>query len=118
MTSRGAQYQSSGTADYVRPYVRRMAGPGPHLAQRPNWQCRVCHDPWPCEPAKLLLLMEYRQNMVSLSIYMAGIMTDAVQDMVRLHPNPGPDSAELFERFLAWTNPRAHPPHTTQPPAR
>lgn len=91
----------------VRPYVTsRLPSHRPHIAQRPLWLCKVCTDPWPCEPARLLLLMEYRRDMIALSIYMGGLLHDAVGDLIRLHPGTPPNSAELFDRFLDWTNPR------------
>ncbi|MEV1330385.1 hypothetical protein AB0J20_12505 [Micromonospora costi] len=52
------------------------------------------------------MLMEYRRDMIALSIYMGGMLHDAIGDLIRLHPDTPPDSAELFDRFLDWTNPR------------
>ncbi|MCM0677147.1 hypothetical protein NCC78_20990 [Micromonospora phytophila] len=75
----------------------------PHLPMRPLWLCRVCAAPWPCQPARLLLLMDYRRDRVGLSVYMAGILFDATADLMTLNPNPGPSPRELFDRFLAWT---------------
>ncbi|WP_432904970.1 hypothetical protein ACQP1S_08605 [Micromonospora matsumotoense] len=59
----------------------------------------------PCQPARLLLTMEYRCDRVALSIYLASQLFEATANLVRLNPHPGP--AELFDRFLAWT---ARPP--------
>ncbi len=70
---------------------------------RPLWLCRVCAAPWSCQPARLLLLMEYRRDRVGLSVYLAGQLFEATGDLVRLNPNPAPTPQELFERFLAWT---------------
>ncbi|WP_281934849.1 hypothetical protein [Micromonospora sp. AKA38] len=89
----------------------------PHLPSRPLWLCRVCAAPWPCQPARLLLLMEYRRDRVSLSIYMAGCLFDATADLLALTPNPGPDPAALFDRFLAWTAREPRTPAAPQPPA-
>ncbi|MDW3847079.1 hypothetical protein NMK34_10750 [Micromonospora sp. BRA006-A] len=75
----------------------------PHVAIRPLWLCRVCAGPWPCQPARLLLLLEYRRDRVALSIYMAGCLFDAAADLLRLNPDPGPRPGELFHRFVAWT---------------
>ncbi|WP_405426117.1 hypothetical protein [Micromonospora sp. NBC_00617] len=44
---------------------------------------------------------------MALSIYMASQLFDAAADLCRLNPDPAPDPAELFARFLAWT---ARPP--------
>ncbi|MFD6734899.1 hypothetical protein ACFWDZ_27700 [Micromonospora aurantiaca] len=42
----------------------------------------MCAAPWPCQPARLLLLLDYRRDRVALSIHMAGC---------------------LFDRFIGWT---------------
>ena len=73
------------------------------MAIRPLWLCRVCAGPWPCQPARLLLLLEYRRDRVALSIYMASCLFDAAADLLRLNPDPGPRPDELFHRFVAWT---------------
>ncbi|MCI4064307.1 hypothetical protein MRQ36_17565 [Micromonospora sp. R77] len=78
----------------------------PHVPIRPLWLCRVCAAPWPCQPARLLLLMEYRRDRPGLSVHLAGCLFDATADLLALNPNPGPSPAELFERFLAWTRGR------------
>ncbi|MFC4021879.1 hypothetical protein ACFOW4_28610 [Micromonospora sp. GCM10011542] len=75
----------------------------PHLPMRPLWLCRVCAAPWPCQPARLLLGMEYRRDRVSLSVYMAGQLFDATADLIKLNPHPTTTPAELFDKFLAWT---------------
>ncbi|MFC4089390.1 hypothetical protein [Micromonospora sp. GCM10011541] len=108
-SNQGRHYLSM-PAPYVRPYVgpRPPEKHHPHLPQRPVWACKVCGDPWPCEPAKLLMLMEYRKHMIALAMYMGTHLHDAVADFMRLHPDTPPDSTELFDRFLAWTNPRQH----------
>ncbi|MGW3810850.1 hypothetical protein [Micromonospora sp. NPDC005113] len=49
--------------------------------------------------------MEYRRNLIALSTYMGSYLHDAVGDLMRLHPNTPPDSADLFDRFLSWTRP-------------
>ncbi len=74
---------------------------------RPLWLCRVCAAPWPCQPARLLLTMDYRRDRVGLSVYMAGMLFDATGDLIKLNPNSVPPPGELFERFLAWTRRRA-----------
>ncbi len=58
------------------------------------------------------MLSEYQRNMV-LSIYMGSMLHDAVSDLMRLHPDTPPDTFALFERFLAWTNPRRQQSGTT-----
>lgn len=76
---------------------------------RPLWLCRVCAAPWPCQPARLALTRDYRQDRVGLSVYLAGRLFDATGDLVTLNPNAVPPPAELFERFPAWTRRRAGP---------
>ncbi len=71
----------------------------PHVPMRPLWLCRVCAAPWPCQPARLLLLLDYRRDRVALSIHMAGCLFDATADLLRANPNP----ADLFDRFIGWT---------------
>ncbi len=74
----------------------------PHSPMRPLWLCRVCAAPWPCSPARLTLGREYAGDRLALSVYMTGRLHDAVADLYRLNPNPGPDLTELFDRFLGW----------------
>lgn len=61
--------------------------------------------PWPCALARMLLRAEYGPDRVALSIYMASQLFDATADLFTLNPEPAPDPAELFGRFLAWTAP-------------
>ncbi|MFF0313647.1 hypothetical protein ACFYPH_03215 [Micromonospora sp. NPDC005252] len=75
----------------------------PHLPMRPLWLCRVCAAAWPCQPARLLLTMEYRRDRVGLSVYLAGLLFEATADLIKLNPNPAPSPAELFARFVGWT---------------
>ncbi|MDG4767357.1 hypothetical protein O7632_25175 [Solwaraspora sp. WMMD406] len=79
-----------------------MAG-RPHEPRRPLWLCRRCAEPWPCATARLDLLHEYRADRVGLSVYMAVNLFDAAADLHRLSPEPGPDPAQLYARFLQWT---------------
>ncbi|MGC4820983.1 hypothetical protein [Micromonospora sp. DT63] len=51
----------------------------------------------------MLLRVEYRADRVGLSIYMASQLFDATADLYRLNPDPPPDPAQLFARFLAST---------------
>ncbi|WP_341720295.1 hypothetical protein QQG74_11595 [Micromonospora sp. FIMYZ51] len=76
-----------------------------HLPERPSWRCRACGGAWPCPVARMLLRVEYGPDRVGLSVYLAGLLFDATGDL--MHETPPPTPAELFERFLAWTTPRA-----------
>ncbi|MGK5674865.1 hypothetical protein ACSNOB_18730 [Micromonospora sp. URMC 106] len=86
-------------ADRVPPAGRRG-----HVAARPAWRCRVCAAPWPCQPAKLALRVEYAHDPVGLSVYLCVLLHEAAGDWLRLRPRP-PDPAELFARFVGWTRP-------------
>ncbi|MFV2102023.1 hypothetical protein [Micromonospora sp. LOL_024] len=78
-----------------------------HVALRPLWLCRACAAPWPCATARLTLLAEYRDSHVALSIYLAGMLYNAVDDLYRLDPHDAPKPAALHRRFLGWAAPRA-----------
>ncbi|MFI7521542.1 hypothetical protein [Micromonospora globbae] len=81
-----------------------VTGTRRHVAARPAWRCRVCAAPWPCQPAKLALRVEYAHDPVGLSVYLCVLLHEAAGDWLRLRPQP-PDPAELFARFVAWTRP-------------
>jgi hypothetical protein len=51
---------------------------------------------------------EFDGDRVSLAVYLAAVLHDAARDLTRLKPDPGPDPADLFTRFIAWT--RRDPP--------
>ncbi|NES16595.1 MULTISPECIES: flavin reductase [Micromonospora] len=76
----------------------------PHVAARPSWRCRVCGAAWPCSPARLALLGEYRENRAGLLIYLATLMQDATADLVDLNGRPTP--VGLADRFLNWARAR------------
>ncbi|MBQ1026256.1 hypothetical protein [Micromonospora sp. C95] len=84
-----------------------------HVPLRPLWLCRACAAPWPCATARLALLTEYRDSHVALSIYLAGMLYDAVEDLYRLNPHDAPKPAALHDRFLGWAAPRAPRPQPT-----
>ncbi|GIJ80582.1 hypothetical protein SAMN05443287_115104 [Micromonospora phaseoli] len=87
-----------------RPYP---AGPdAPHTPLRPMWCCRADGQPWPCGSARLLLRAEYDHDLTGLSIYLAGLMYEAMRDLYHLNPHDGPEPKALFDRFLAWARPR------------
>lgn len=66
-----------------------------HLARRPEWDCAVCGQQWPCRPGQADLLAQYADDRVGLLVYLAGLLVDAVQEI------PGPPD-RLLERFLRW----------------
>ncbi|MEU4716197.1 hypothetical protein AB0F73_21460 [Micromonospora purpureochromogenes] len=79
-----------------------------HLPMRPLWLCRRCGQPWPCGAAKLALVAEYRDTPVSLFLYLAGCLHDAIDDLHRLNPGVTGSAADMFARFLGWP---ARPTH-------
>jgi hypothetical protein len=68
------------------------------VCERPSWQCRACDEPWPCPPARASLARE--ADRVMLTMYMWGHLDRAMTELP-----PGPP-AELFDRFLRWTDGR------------
>ncbi|MDM4719795.1 hypothetical protein QTQ03_09480 [Micromonospora sp. WMMA1363] len=74
----------------------------PHTPLRPMWSCRSCGHPWPCAEARLLLKVEFDGKYATLSIYLAGLMHEAMHDLYHLNPHDGPSPREVFERFVAW----------------
>ncbi|MGN9775339.1 flavin reductase [Micromonospora sp. H33] len=73
----------------------------PHVAARPSWRCRVCGAAWPCSPARLGLLGEYRENRTGLLIYLGTLMVEAMTDLNGQIP-----PAALTDRFLTWARAR------------
>ncbi|MDG4792833.1 hypothetical protein [Micromonospora sp. WMMD1082] len=73
-----------------------------HLPTRPLWLCRRCGHPWPCGAAKLALVAEYQDSPVSLFLYLASCLHDAIEDLHRLDPTETGGAAFLFDRFLGW----------------
>ncbi|WP_347404837.1 hypothetical protein [Micromonospora sp. WMMD1102] len=87
----------------------RAAGPPArpsHLPRRPLWLCRACAAEWPCLTARSLLVVEYVVDPVGLSVYLATMLQAALEDHRRLSPDPGPDPARMYARFLGWAKPR------------
>ncbi|MEV0809513.1 flavin reductase [Micromonospora sp. NPDC050200] len=77
--------------------------PIPHAPMRPLWRCRNCAAEWPCQPARLALLVEYRDDRTGLLVYLGGLMAEATDQLAQLHPQTRLD---LTERFLAWARAR------------
>ncbi|GHJ06896.1 hypothetical protein TPA0907_12630 [Micromonospora humidisoli] len=78
--------------------------PVPHVAMRPLWRCRNCGREWPCQPAKLALLTEYRRDRTGLVVYLGTLMHEATNQLAQLHPEHPP--ARMTERFLSWARAR------------
>ncbi len=77
-----------------RPHVRD------HVAARPTWRCRACGAGWPCSPAKLLLLAQYKGNMPGLMVYLVALREEAATQLAEL--NSGELPTNLHTRFTDW----------------
>ncbi|MGQ5263245.1 flavin reductase [Micromonospora sp. ZYX-F-536] len=76
----------------------------PHTLMRPLWRCRNCGADWPCQPARLSLLSEYRDDRTALLIYPGTVMAEAAQQLAQLNAHRVPDQTD---RFLAWARARS-----------
>ncbi|MFV2127536.1 hypothetical protein ACFHWS_23810 [Micromonospora sp. LOL_013] len=65
-----------------------------HRPVRPTWMCAGCGLPWPCQTRRLELLAEYAGAVVSLSVYMAACLLDAMADL------PDYRCGYLYSRFI------------------
>ncbi|WP_433534877.1 hypothetical protein ACQPZK_22415 [Micromonospora sp. CA-249363] len=81
---------------------RNRSNEGGHVPMRPLWLCHRCGQPWPCGSAKLALVAEYRDVSLSLFLYLAGCLHEAIDDLHRLNPTVTGTAADLFDRFLGW----------------
>lgn len=94
----------------VEALERRLDG-SPHEPRRPEWTCRSCDAPWPCSPARVRLAEAYGDNRISLSMYLASLLTAAYPEVPTTPPG------ELFDRFIAWTRwKRTGPARTSTDP--
>ncbi|MEO3778458.1 flavin reductase [Micromonospora sp. B11E3] len=76
----------------------------PHTPMRPLWRCRNCGAEWPCQPARLSLLSEYRGNRTALLVYLGTLMAEARDQFAQLHDQAVPP--DLTDRFLTWARAR------------
>jgi flavin reductase (DIM6/NTAB) family NADH-FMN oxidoreductase RutF len=65
---------------------------------RPSWRCRACGAHWPCQPARLALLTEYRHDRTALMLYLGRLMAEAAGQL--------PRAGDLHQRFLGWARAR------------
>nr|WP_192772453.1 hypothetical protein [Plantactinospora soyae] len=75
---------------------------GPHLPRRPSWRCRACAAAWPCRTARKILLTEYADDRVGLSVYLCTTLYDATADLHPLQPVDRPTPRDLYRRFIGW----------------
>ncbi|MET8277411.1 hypothetical protein [Micromonospora sp. NPDC005174] len=90
---------------------RPDAGQREHVPLRPIWLCRACGQPWPCGRAKLALVAEYDGNPVSLYLYLARLLHDAIDDLHKLNPATTGCASDIFDRFLGWPTRRTRSRH-------
>ncbi|MFG1953763.1 flavin reductase [Micromonospora sp. NPDC048830] len=76
----------------------------PHQPMRPLWRCRNCGAEWPCQPARLVLLTEYRNDRTALLVYLSTLMAEAAEHLAALNGHARP--ANLHDRFLNWARAR------------
>lgn len=67
-----------------------------HVPARPSWACAGCGLAWPCPDSRQQLTIEYADARVSLSIYLATNMVEAMTDL------PAGHGGDLRWRFLGW----------------
>lgn len=72
-----------------------------HTADRPTWYCRICHDEWPCEPARKELLNTHSPT--RLAALMWCYLETAAFEM------PTMPVGDFFRRFVSWTWPHQPP---------
>ncbi|MBE1490029.1 hypothetical protein H4W31_005667 [Plantactinospora soyae] len=78
-----------------RPHARFRA----HTPTRPLFRCRECGANWPCSPARLALLVAYRNDPKGLIGYLSDRLFTAIEDQ------PRQDRFRLTARFLGWLPP-------------
>ncbi len=78
-----------------------------HVPSRPTWRCRGCGAAWPCSPAKLRLLAQYRNNMPGLLVHLVNLREQAAEHLADLHPDAYPTN--LHQRFTDWVPVRTEP---------
>ncbi|WP_406043452.1 hypothetical protein OG799_04750 [Micromonospora sp. NBC_00898] len=86
----------------------------PHVPMRPLWRCRACGAEWPCPPARLALLVEYRDDRTALLVYLGTVMHEAGEQLAQLNGHARP--ADLADRFLGWARARGRDPAGMSPP--
>ncbi|MBX7265043.1 flavin reductase [Micromonospora sp. Llam7] len=76
-----------------------------HVPCRPSWRCAACGAAWPCSPAKLCLLAEYKGNMPGLMVYLVTLREEAAEQLAGLDSGERP--ANLHVRFTDWVPARS-----------
>lgn len=66
-----------------------------HIAARPSWDCKVCGQQWPCEPARQELSSTLGRTALTMQMW--------VYFEAAAHEIKGALAIDLFDRFLNWT---------------
>lgn len=79
-----------------------------HVPSRPDWNCKApgCGEPWPCSTEKAALLETFKHARLTLRMYLASQMQEAINDAVRF---PMGVDIEFWPRFLGWVPPSMRP---------
>ncbi len=101
-TGASSAAQTHGETARLTQAQRLDSKPREHTPLRPIWLCRACGQPWPCGRAKLALVTEYDGNPVSLFLYLASLLHDAIDDLHKLNPTTTGCASDMFDRFLGW----------------
>lgn len=67
-------------------------------------RCQACGIAWPCSPAKLRLLAEYRERRTDLLVYLATLQAEAAEQLAE--PDHDTPPADLADRFAGWARAR------------
>lgn len=70
-----------------------------HQGERPDWDCRVCGEPWPCVTGRAELAEQYQDFPHGLVLYLGSCLTEAIDDWAA---GSGGMSANIYQRFLGW----------------
>lgn len=71
-----------------------------HEPMRPDWSCRGCGEPWPCQARRAELLAEFAGCPTTLGLLMAGYLVDAAGGDLANQA-----AGRLYVRFLSWVRP-------------
>lgn len=67
-----------------------------HVPRRPDWGCDSCGAPWPCGEARAGLLSDAGGSPVTLSLWMAGYLVEAIDDL------PDVRAGVLRDQIMGW----------------
>jgi hypothetical protein len=101
-SARTAGLRGDGGRAARRTPISVVTSDGPHLPRRPSWRCRACAAAWPCRIAREILLTEYADDRVGLSVYLCTTLYDVTADLHPLQPVDRPTPRDLYRRFIGW----------------